>query len=119
MAFKDALQDTVTIYTVSTAYKSGDSIGQQVKTETALYSNVKGRLNSLSNAALAMSLNEVGKQEKYTNAWVLEMEPQYNGGARGGKVVCNGENFIISKKHEIRGRTSAIHHVVYYLQEGK
>lgn len=117
MAFIDALQDTVTIYTVSTGYKSGDTVGEQVKTETPLYQNVKGRLNSLSNSALSIRRNFEGQHEKFDYSWILEMAPEYNGANRGDKVVCNGQNYIISKKHEIRGTSSAIHHVVYYLEE--
>lgn len=119
MAFADALQDTVTINTVSIAFKSGDTVGQEVKTRTPLYSGVKGRLNSLSNAALSISRINQGKQEKMADAWILEMQPQYNGASAGFEVVANGKTFIITKKHEIRGRSSAIHHVVYYLEEAK
>lgn len=119
MAFEDALQDTVSIFTVAIGFKTGDSVGQEVKTPSALYSNVKGRLNSFSNAALSLSLSSQGKQESMKSAWVLEVAPRYNGASRGDKVTVNGEAFIITKKHEIRGRSSAIHHVVYYLEEAK
>ena len=119
MALKDAFQDVISINSVSTGFKAGDTVGQTVKTFTPLYSNIKGRLNSLSNAALALYRAEFGKQEKFTNAWILQLEPQYNGGNRGDQVIANGEEFIITKKHEIRGRTPDIHHVVYYIEEGK
>lgn len=119
MAFIDALQDTVTINTVSIALKSGDSVGQEVKTKTALYSNVKGRLNSLSKAAFNLNLSSISEQEKLGNSWILEMAAQYNGAARGYEVLANGETYIITKKQEIRGRSSTIHHVVYYLEEAK
>jgi hypothetical protein len=119
MAFKDGLQDTATINSVSIGFKSGDTIGQQVKTKVALYSNIPCRLNSLSNAALSLALTDRGKQEGLKESWIMQVEPQYNGADRGFEVVSNGKNFVITKKHEIRGKNPAVNHVVYYLEEAK
>jgi hypothetical protein len=119
MAFADGLQDLITIYTISIAFKAGDTVGQQVKTEVLLYSSVPGRLNSTSNVGINTSRNTPGKQEQSKYSWILEMKPEHNGANRGDKVVANSQNYIIARKHEIRGKTSAIHHVVYYLEEAE
>lgn len=115
MAYADALQDTVTIYTTTTGFKGGDTVGEQVKTDTPLYSGVPCRLMSVSSFQGIRS--QIQKQEGYKNKWLIQMEPQYNGADRGATAEVNGNNYIISKKHEIRGVSSAIHHVVYFLEE--
>ncbi|MES2395030.1 MAG: hypothetical protein V4549_03465, partial [Bacteroidota bacterium] len=73
MAFIDALQDSVTIYTVTIGFKSGDTVGQEVKTESELYTSVPGRLNSGNSSSISgTNRTEEGKQEKFKHDWVLE-----------------------------------------------
>jgi hypothetical protein len=115
MAYEDALQDTVTIYTTTTGFKGGDTVGEDVKTETPLYSNVPCRLMNVGTTPSV--LNQPQKQEGFKYKWLIQMGPTFNGAERGATAVVNGDNYIITKKQEIRGDSSAIHHVVYYLEE--
>ena len=117
MPYKDALQDTVTINSVSTNFKVGDSIGETVKTKVALYSNIKGRLYSMSSGE-SFNRKEVGKQEKFKYVFGLQLEGQYNGAERGDEAIVNGKTYLIIKKQELRGTSSIIHHVIYHLEEG-
>lgn len=114
MSFADALQDTATFYSITTS--SGD-IGDVSKAESVLYLDVPCRLH----AAQSFSSNKggagEGSTEKFVNMWNLLVESDYNGASRGDKVVINGENYLITRKHEIMGDSSAIHHVTYYLTE--
>ena len=118
MAYLDGLQDTVTINTVSTGFKAGDTIGQTAKTKTPLYTNIKGRIYSVSNVA-SVKRDEAGKQEKFKYRWGLQVAAQYNGAQRGDEAVVNGVSYILTEKQELRGRSPAIHHVIYFLEEGK
>ncbi len=115
MAFEDALQDTVTIKTVTIAFSGGDTVGEQVKTETPLYTGVACRLMSV--GSVPPVLDQVQKQEGYINKWLIQIAPEYNGGVRGDLAIVDGVNYTITKKQEIRGDSSDIHHVVYYLDE--
>ncbi len=119
MAFLDALQDTVTISSVTTGFKSGDTIGQEVKTLTTLYSNVPCRMNVVSTSGGFKLQEQQGKQENFKYLRVLQMKPEHNGANRGDKATVNGIEYTIMQKIEVRGRTSAIHHVIYYLEELK
>ena len=115
MPYNDALQDTVTITTISTGFAGGDVVGEEIKTEAVLYNAVKCRLMQ---AGRVQKLSQQeGKQEAFSNSWLIQMEAQYNGANRGDKASVNNQSYIITKKHEIRGDSAVIHHVVYYLQE--
>lgn len=115
MAYADALQDTVTISAVSIGNRVGDTIGEEVKTFTPLYTSVPCRLmNSGRNQRIERN---DGSFESFKNIWLIQMEAQYDGASRGDQAVINGQEYIIAKKHEIRGDSSAIHHLVYYLEE--
>ena len=47
------------------------------------------------------------------------MQGSYNGAVRGDKAVVNGITYLIDKAHEIKGITSAVEYMVYYLEEKK
>ncbi len=115
--YTDAFQDTVSILACTVALKAGDSIGQQVKTFSALYTNIKGKINVMPRQGIQVDLSSNGKQEGFSTEYILQLEPQYNGALRGYKAVVNGQNYIITKKEEIRGREPNPHHVAYYLEE--
>lgn len=118
MAFKDALTDSITIYSISIGKKAGDLVGQEVKTETLLYNSIPGRLHSEVKSS-SVNRAEPGKQEAYSYKWTLLTQPEHNGANRGDKAVVNGVNYIISYKQEISGVNASINHVVYYLEEAK
>jgi len=112
MAFNDALQDTVTISTISL---STDAFGQESKVEVVLYSAVPCRLNQNSNGNNID--DDLGASEQFTEKWIMQMEAQYNGAVRGDKAVINSTIYEITKKHEIRGTSATVNHVVYFLKE--
>lgn len=118
MAFADALQDTVTIYTTTFAAASGDTIGEQVKTQTPLYSGVKCKLIAV-RSGVPPVLQREGSQQNYKQKWLIQMEAQYNGASIGHTAAIGAKNFVITDKQEIRGDSSAIHHMVYYLEEAE
>jgi len=115
MAFKDALQDTVTISAITVADRAGSNIGEQVKTAVVIYNGVKCRL--MNNQNQSSFVRNAGSYQSEKENWLILMEPQYNGANRGDRAVVGGKTYLITKKHEIRGDSSAIHHVVYYLEE--
>ena len=115
MAFTDALRDSATFYTTTTSRSGG--IGADAKTQTALYSNIRCRVHKTNVSPRNIGGPGKGAWQEYENMWTVLVESQYSGGARGGKVVVNGQNYLITKKHEIRGSSSAVHHICYYLQE--
>lgn len=112
MAFLDALQDTVTIETPSLAT---DGIGQESKSFSALYTSIPCRLQAVS--GFQNMQQEEGEFEGVQERWLILVEPQFNGAGKGDRATIDGTIYIITKKHEIRGTTSAIHHVIYFLQE--
>jgi hypothetical protein len=115
MAYTDALQDTVTISTVSTDFKVGDKVGEEEKTFTPLYTNVACRL--MSAGRVQRTDKQTGSFESFANIWLIQMAPEFNGANRGDRAVVNGQTYLITKKHEIRGDSATINHVVYYLEE--
>ena len=112
MAHKDALTDSVTIVTIGT---TKDNIGQETKSETALYTDVPCRLMEAGSARRSDEKN--GAFENFRNQWLIQMSAQYNGANRGDRATVNGVTYLITKKHEIRGTTPTIEYVNYYLQE--
>jgi len=115
MAFADALQDVVTISTVAVGFRAGSNIGEEVKTLTPLYTSVPCRL--MSSERTEDSRKGQGSYESQKENWLILMEPAYNGANRGDRAVILSKTYLITKKHEIRGASSAINHVVYYLEE--
>lgn len=115
MAYTDALQDTVTISTVTTGFKAGDVIGEEEKTLVPLYTNVACRLMNSGRGERVKSGD--GAFETFSNIWLIQMAPSFNGANRGDQAVVNGQTYIITRRHEIRGDSATIHHVVYYLEE--
>jgi len=112
MAFADALQDTCTIYNTTVTTSATKA---QVKSQSVRYSAIRCRLHSTSN----QNRNEKsqGSFENFKNIWILQVEAIYNGAVRGDRVVVNSQNYIITKKHEIKGVSSSANHVVYTLEE--
>lgn len=115
MAFSDALQDSVTISSVTIGFKAGDVVGEEGKTLTPLYTDIPCRL--MSGETKKKFHPDDSAFENYKNLWLIQVEPEYNGANRGDSAVVNGQDYMITKKHEIRGSDSNIHHVVYYLEE--
>ena len=112
MAFIDALQDRVTIYSISI---STSAEGEQTKQESLLYSNIRCGLRSISGFREIQP--DPGAMETYSERWLIQVEAQYNGADRGDKAVVNGITYQITKKHEIKGVKSTAEYIVYYLQE--
>lgn len=114
MAFTDALQDTATFYTTSV---SRSSIGEEVKSQAALYSGIRCRIHKTQSSPKNMGGPQEGAFQKYKNQWVLLVETAYNGADRGDKVVVNSENYLIVRKQSMKGVTSTPNHIAYYLEE--
>jgi hypothetical protein len=108
---KDALTDRVTISTIG---KSKDSIGQEKKVPTVLYADAPCRLMEDSKSRLR---KDEGADQNLKNLWLIHMQAIHNGASREDRAVINGQTYIITKKHEIRGASSVIQFVIYYLEE--
>lgn len=114
MAFADALQETATFYSEA---KTRSAIGGAIKTPTAQYSSIPCRLHKANTFPRNQGGAQKGSSESFEDTWIMIVEAAYNGGARGWTVTSGGQNYIITGKKEIRGTSSVINHVVYYLQE--
>lgn len=114
MAFADALQETATFYSEA---KTRSAIGAAVKTATAVYTAIACRLHKANTFPRNQGGPNRGSAESFEDTWIMIVAPAYNGGARGWTVTSGGQNYIVTGKKEIRGASSVIHHVVYYLQE--
>ena len=111
MAYIDALNDRVTI---STTTYTKNALLEETKIESVLYNDIPCRLMR---GKSSIKKNTEGAQESFVNEWLIQVQPTNNLANRGDKAVVNNQTYLIISKHEIKGNSTAIHHVVYYLQE--
>lgn len=109
---KDALVDSVTISSIA---KSKDSIGQEEKVPTALYTDAPCKL--MEDGRSRSNKEGKGAYENFKNQWLIHMQAVHNGAERGYRAVVNGQTYLITKKHEIKGSSPTTQFVVYYLEE--
>ena len=110
MAFVDALTNTATFYTVSSGK---DALGNDVKSEVALYTDIRARLHKRSTSGYQNPYSH----EDFVETHVLQVEPQYDGADRGDKVVVKGRVYVIVQVGKPKGLTTTPHHINYYLSE--
>ena len=111
MAYVDALQDRADIFTIT---YTKNALLEETKVETPLYTSIPCRL--MRNTQIVREGKE-GAFESFSNQWLIHVQPSNNNANRKDRCVINGQTYLITSKHEIRGDSAAIHHVIYYLDE--
>lgn len=103
--------DTATFISISI---SRNSFGQETKTETPLYTNIRCSLIRRENQKFK---RVDGQSEQFQNMWRCDVEKIYNGAKRGDRVVINGDNYIITKKEQATDFDGDIVFYYYWLKE--
>lgn len=115
MAFEDALTDVATISSLS---KTVENTGEEVISLEEEYEDEPCRL--LKGGYGAPKATQVpGQFEDPRDQWTMLLKPTVIGVQKSWRVSCNGLDFVVTSVHEVRGDTSAVHHVVLFLQEKK
>ena len=110
MAFSDALQDTCTVYTVTTVNNNG----QQEKSTSALYTDIPCRFMKTG----FVSPEDVETAvDNFKGRWTVLLEPSRTGINREDRVTFRSMDYIVSEVREIRGRSSQINHIVLFVEE--
>ena len=112
MSYIDALIDKASFYEVSV---NKNQSGQEVKQESLLYSEIPCRFAVQGSFPVLES--NITEFENVLNKYTLQTIASYSGGKRGDRVVINDQDYIITNKKEIKGRSSTINFILYYLQE--
>jgi len=111
MAYIDALQDRADIFTIGYVK---NAIGEQIKNEVILYSQMPCRLMRYSSTKRKQT---EGYQESQTDTWLIQVQPQHDQAKRGDKCIIDGQTYLITSRQKIKGSTPTVHHVVYLLDE--
>jgi len=111
MAYIDALQDRADIFTINYVK---NAIGEQIKTEVSLYTDLPCRMMRYSTTKRKQT---EGYQESQTDTWLIQVQPQHDQAKRGDRCIIDNQMYLITSRQKIRGATPAVHHVVYLLDE--